>query len=175
MPAPSKRARFEAVVWPHRDAAFTLAHGLMRDEHDAADMVQESFLRAFQAFDGYRGGDSRSWLLTVVRNTCSTCRKKQARSRAASYDEDIHGCTDAGNPETLLLQKASVELVRSVLAELPAIFREVLVLREMEGFSYKKISGIADIPLGTVMSRLIRARARLQHGLAVKLGQEARP
>jgi RNA polymerase sigma-70 factor (ECF subfamily) len=170
---PSKRARFEAVVLPHLDAAYNLARWLMGNEHDTADVVQEAMLRAFQAFDGYRGGDSRSWLLAVVRNTCRTSLKKQARGRAASYDEEIHGYSDAFDPQALLLQKASVELVRAVLEELPPIFREVLVLREMEGLSYKEISETVDIPLGTVMSRLIRGRARLQQGLKERIGEES--
>jgi RNA polymerase sigma-70 factor (ECF subfamily) len=172
---PSKRALFEEVILPHLGAAYNLARWLTGDDHDAADVVQEAFLRAFRGFDRYRGGDSRSWLLAVVRNTCHTWLRKRARDTAASYDEELHGPSDAFNPETLLLQKASVELVHEVLADLPPTFREVVVLRELEGLSYKEIAAVTDVPLGTVMSRLTRARARLQECLAARLSKESPP
>jgi RNA polymerase sigma-70 factor (ECF subfamily) len=172
---PSKRARFEEVILPHLGAAYNLARWLTGDDHDAADVLQEAFLRAFRGFDGYRGGDGRSWLLAVVRNTCHTWLKKRARDSTASYDDETHGPSDAFNPETLLLRKASVELVRAALEELPPVFREILVLREMEGCSYKEIADVLDVPLGTVMSRLTRARVRLQQCLTGRLSEESRP
>jgi RNA polymerase sigma factor (sigma-70 family) len=172
---PSKRARFEEIILPHLGAAYNLARWLTGDDHDAADVVQEAFLRAFKGFDTYRGADGRAWLLAVVRNTCHTWLKKRARHVTASYDEEVHGPSDAFNPETLLVQKASVELVREVLEELPALIREVVVLRELEGLSYREIAAITDVPLGTVMSRLSRARARLRQCLTARLSKESRP
>jgi RNA polymerase sigma-70 factor (ECF subfamily) len=171
---PSKRERFEAIVLPHLGAAYNLAHWLTRDDHDAEDMVQEAYLRAFQFFDRFRGGDGRAWLLTVVRNTCYT-RLKQGRREEGmvSFDEDVHGVSTEPSPEQLLLQQASSEMVHAALAELPVEQREVIVLRELEGLSYKQISSIADVPLGTVMSRLTRARARLQQCLAERLSKES--
>jgi RNA polymerase sigma-70 factor (ECF subfamily) len=176
LPEPSKRARFEAVVLPHLDAAYNLAHWLTGDNHDAEDVVQEASLRAYRFFDQYRGGDSRSWLLAIVRNTCHTWLKKnRPGDLLVPYDEEQHGPSDAFNPEAALLQKASVEMVQEALEELPTVFREVAVLRELEGLSYKDIAAVTDVPMGTVMSRLTRARARLEHCLRERLGEEARP
>jgi RNA polymerase sigma-70 factor (ECF subfamily) len=172
---PNKRARFEQAVLQHLDAAYNLARWLTRDSHDAEDVVQEAYLRAYRFFDQYRGGDSRSWLLAIVRNTCHTWLKKNQPRDRVTYDEDLHGPSDALNPEAALLQKASVEMVREALEELPEVFREVAVLRELEGFSYKDIAAITGTPMGTVMSRLTRARARLEQCLRQRLGEESRP
>ncbi len=160
----SKLARFEQSILPHMDAAYNLAHWLTRNEHDAEDMVQEAYLRAYKFFDAFRGVDGRAWLLTIVRNTCYTwLQQNHSRDLATPFDEDIHSVeSDASNPATLMLQSADHQILRQALDELPVEFREVVVLRDLEGFSYKEIADIANIPPGTVMSRLARARERLK-------------
>jgi RNA polymerase sigma-70 factor (ECF subfamily) len=164
-------ARFEQSVLPHLDAAYNLARWLTRNPDDAQDMVQEAYLRAFKFFEGLRGADSRAWLLTIVRNTCySWLQQHRARDLAAPFDEDIHsGETGSGDPATLVLKSADEQMLKQALEELPAEFREVLVLRDLEGFSYKEIAEIAEIPPGTVMSRLARARERLKQLLCRRL------
>ena len=166
--------RFEQAILPHLDAAYNLARWLTRNDHDAVDVVQETYLRAWQHFGGFHGSDGRAWLMTIVRNTCYTfLERNRAHERTTTFDEDVHGSTaDAGNPERLLLQKEDQQVVRQALEALPVEFREVMVLRELEGLSYKEIAGIVGIPLGTVMSRLARARDRLQQGLAPHLKKE---
>ena len=159
-----KLARFEQAISPHVDAAYNLARWLTRNEHDAEDMVQEAYLRAFKFFDAFHGLDARAWLLTIVRNVCYTwLQQNRAHESATMFDEEIHsGETDSLNPATLALQSADQQLIRYALDQLPLEFREVVVLRELEGFSYKQIADIASIPTGTVMSRLARARERLK-------------
>jgi RNA polymerase sigma-70 factor (ECF subfamily) len=173
LPDPGKRARFEQVILPHLGAAYNLARWLTGDDHDADDVVQEAYLRAYRFFDTYRGGDSRSWLFSVVRNTCHTWLRKNRNRDMELYDDEQHGVCQAFNPEASLLRKASVELVRNALEELPLVFREVVILRELEGLSYHGIAAIADLPLGTVMSRLARGRARLEQYLAERLRKES--
>lgn len=170
-----KLGRFEQVVLPHLDAAHNLARWLTRNDHDAEDVVQESYLRAFRFFDGFHGGDARAWLLTIVRNTCFTwLHQNRPQEATTAFDEEIHSDPDeALNPEELLLQTADSRLLQKALEELPVKFREVLVLRELEGLSYKEIAEIAGIPLGTVMSSLARARRRLRHTLAGGLKKES--
>jgi RNA polymerase sigma-70 factor (ECF subfamily) len=157
------KARFEQAILPHLGAAYRLARWLTRNDHDAADVVQEAYLRACKFFGGFHGEDGRAWLLAVVRNTCLTwLRQHPARERLTPFDEQIHGTgSDAMNPERLFLQKAEAEMLRAALEELPAAYREVVILRELEGYSYKEIAAVADIPMGTVMSRLTRGRERL--------------
>lgn len=155
-------ARFEQTVVPHLDAAYNLSRWLTRNDTDAQDVVQEAYLRAFKFFGSYRGGDSRSWLLTIVRNTCYTwLQQNRARELTTEFDEEIHS-TESGNPETLLIESANRQLLKQALEELPVSFREVVILRELEGLSYKEIADITDVPVGTVMSRLARARKQLQ-------------
>ncbi len=161
-------ARFEESVLPQLGAAYNLARWLTRNEHDAQDLVQEALLRAFKGFQGFRGTDPRAWLLAIVRNGCYTwLRRGRAQEVTTPFDEEVH-TPDGGilNPERLVLREADTTRVRQALEELPVEFREVLVLREIEGLSYKEIATVADIPVGTVMSRLARARGRLQRGLA---------
>ncbi len=157
---------------PHFDAAYNLARWLTQSASDADDVVQESFLRAFTFFDSFRGGDGRAWLLSVVRNTCFTwLRKNRAYDVSVELDEHQHASGD-DNPEVLRLRESDAESVRDALEKLPAEFREVIVLREMEGMSYKEIADVAGIAIGTVMSRLARARKRLHDHLVVQ--QESR-
>lgn len=166
--------RFEQAVLPHLAAAYNLARWLTRNDQDAEDMVQEAYVRAFKYFTSFRGGDSRVWLLTIVRNTCYTWLQQQrAHELTTSFDEELHSAaSDALNPEKLLLQSFDTQLLREALEELPVEFREVVILRELEGFSYKEITAIASIPLGTVMSRLARARKRLQQDLVNRMNKE---
>ncbi len=169
-----KLARFEQAVMPHFDAAYNLARWLTRSSGDADDVVQEAYLRAFTFFDSFRGGDGRAWLFSIVRNTCYTwLRKNRAGDMMTEFDETAYS-TESSNPESLQLRRADAESVREALGKLPAEFREVLVLREMEELSYKEIADIAGIAIGTVMSRLSRARKRLHDHLAVAAGQESR-
>jgi RNA polymerase sigma factor (sigma-70 family) len=159
-----KRAEFEAAVLPHLDAAYNLARWLLRSEHEAEDVVQEAYVRALRFFGGFRGGDSRGWLLTIVRNVSYTwLRKRRPDQLNLSLDEELHGREDgARDPEGEVLRKADVRSVKQALETLPLELREVIVLRELEGLSYAEIASVAEIPLGTVMSRLSRARSRLR-------------
>ncbi|HKE55690.1 MAG TPA: sigma-70 family RNA polymerase sigma factor [Pyrinomonadaceae bacterium] len=174
MPEQSKVVRFEEIALPHLPAAYNLARWLVHNESDAEDVVQEAYLRAFKFFGGYYGGDSRSWLLTIVRNTCYTWLQQTRALRLAEPIEDNleEVGLDYANPEVLLLQNVDSQVVRSALQQLPVEFREVMVLREMEGLSYKEIANVVDVPLGTVMSRLARGRKRLQELLAQHMGKE---
>jgi RNA polymerase sigma factor (sigma-70 family) len=170
----TKRTRFEQAVLPHLDAAYNLARWLTRNDQDAEDVVQEACLRAFKFFGGFHGGASRAWLLAIVRNTCYTwLQHNRAHELTTTFDETIHDVAcDTLNPETLLLHRADAQVLRQALEALPVEFREVVILRELEGLSYKEIADIADIPLGTVMSRLARARKRLQRDLSDRISKE---
>ena len=163
----TKLADFEQAVLPHLRAAYNLARWLTRNQADAEDVVQEAYLRAFKYYGSFRGGDSRAWLLTIVRNTCYTwMQQNRARELESAFDEEMGSVvSDAANPETRLLSRIDSQLLKQALASLPLEFREVVVLRELEEMSYKEIAEIADVPLGTVMSRLARARKRLHQYL----------
>lgn len=172
----SKLAAFEAAVLPHIAAAFNLARWLTRNHHDAEDVVQEAYLRAFKSFEGFRGGnDGRSWLLTIVRNACYTrMRQDGTEESTAVFDEEIHTIEeDSATPETLLIEQADAEMLQRALEELPPEFREAIVLRELEGLSYKEMADVAGVPVGTIMSRLSRARARLEQRLTQPERKEA--
>ncbi len=162
-----KQARFEETIMPHLDAAFNLARWLTRNEHDAQDVVQDAFLRAFKFFEGFHGGNSRSWLLSIVRHTTYTWLQKNRRPELATvFDEEQHDVEDtASNPEVLLLKNADRQEIMKAVEELPVEFREAMILRELEGMSYGEIADMTDVPVGTVMSRLARARKRLQQSL----------
>jgi RNA polymerase sigma-70 factor, ECF subfamily len=176
VPETARRERFEQTVLPHLDAAYNLARWLTRNDQDAQDVTQEACLRAFRFFDGYQGGSLRAWLLTIVRNTCYTwLHQNRAPSSAEVFNEEIHSSEVPGNadPEMQALASADKETLRRGLEELPDVFREVIVLREIEGMSYKEIADVASVSLGTVMSRLARARIRLRQSLSVGLGKES--
>jgi len=159
-----KRRRFEAVALPHLAAAYNLARWITRNDHDAEDVVQEAYLRAFRSFDGFHGGDTRPWLLAIVRNTSiNSLKRRSPRSSAMSLDESANLlAADVAGPDERMLQAVNHELVCRALDELPEEFREVVVLREMEGLSYKEVAEVTDTPIGTVMSRLARGRKLLR-------------
>jgi RNA polymerase sigma-70 factor, ECF subfamily len=157
--------RFEALVLPHLDAAFNLARWLLRSGTDAEDAAQEAMLRAYRFFPGFRGGDVRAWLLQIVRNTCFTWMEKNRHGKdMTEFDEELHGSASP-TPESLAIAADSRGRLTEALEALPSRFREVIVLRELEGCSYKEIATITSIPIGTVMSTLSRARRQLQLAL----------
>ena len=164
-PAPDRHrtARFEACFLPHLDAAWNLARWLARSDADAEDALQESMLRALRYFDSFNGENPRVWLLAIVRNTTWTLiAKKPGQGVHESLDEDLHLLVDGGpTPEAIALVASDIAVLQSALDTLPARLREIVVLRELEGFSYKEIATITSLKIGTVMSRLARARERL--------------
>ena len=160
----SRLELFEDIVLPHLDAAHNLARWLMRNEDDAQDVVQESYLRAFRFFESYKGGDGKAWLLAIVRNTCRTWHGRQNRETGVvEFDEAVHnkGCTTPNQEETIV-QKERIHVLRTCIEALPPDFREVLIMRELEEMSYREIADATGLALGTVMSRLSRARKRLE-------------
>ena len=167
-------ASFEETMLPHMDAAHNLARWLLRNEEDARDIVQEAYLRAFKSFSGFHGSNGRAWLLTIVRNTSYTLLKKnRAVDLTTTFDEEIHPSgQDSVSPATMLERSENADLVREAMDKLPVDFREILVLRHLEGLSYNEIADIAQIPLGTVMSRLARARGKLKECLMARIGKE---
>jgi len=161
-------SEFEREVLPHLDAAYNLARFLMRNEQDAEDIVQQASLRAFRFFDNFRGENSRAWFLRIVRNTSFTVLKKNRPDEMnVVFDEELHGeqtpPMDAGVALDLAQDR---QTVRAAIEQLPPEFREAITLRELEGASYKEIADIAGVPIGTVMSRLARARRQLQEILS---------
>ena len=174
---PSELQRFEAVVLPHVDAAYGLARYLLRNDADADDVVQEAMLRALRYFGGFRGqSGGKAWVLTIVRNTAATWRRRWRRDASATeFDETIHSeGVEAEHPAAELARADSRETLAQALEGLPRELREVIVLREIEGLSYKEIGDVVDVPVGTVMSRLFRARKRLQAALTMATGDERR-
>jgi RNA polymerase sigma-70 factor (ECF subfamily) len=156
------RKRFERVVMPHLDAAFNLARWMVRSREDAEDVAQDAMVRAYRFFEGFHGGDARAWLLQIVRNVCYTwLEKNRAGDLMTEFDENVHAGQSA-TPETAAVAANQRDHLMRALESLPARSREVLVLRELEGCSYKEIGEITGIPIGTVMSSLARARERLQ-------------
>jgi RNA polymerase sigma-70 factor (ECF subfamily) len=165
--ARGKLSRFEEAILPHLDAAYNLARWLMRNDADADDALQDACLRALRFFAGFRGADGRVWLLAIVRNTCySKLKGNRGQQLEASYDEEAHGHGPEGaDPEGMLLRSLDAAALQRAVEALPEEFREVIVMRELEGLSYKEIAEVTETPIGTVMSRLARARARLQRSL----------
>jgi RNA polymerase sigma factor (sigma-70 family) len=170
-----KFSRFEQAILPHLDAAYNLARWLMRDENEAADAVQEACLRALRFIGGFRGGDGRLWLLAIVRNACySRLKRGASREDQTEFDDEIHSPeSEAANPEVLLERSRNSQTLRHALEELPEEFREVIVMRELEGMGYKEIAEVAGVPIGTVMSRLARTRERLRRALTATLPKES--
>jgi RNA polymerase sigma-70 factor (ECF subfamily) len=175
----TRLARFEQSVLPHLDAAYNLARWLTRNDHDAQDVVQEAFLRAFRFYEGMHGTDARPWLLTIVRNTGYSWLEKNRPGELVALDDSGAVSSDAqvagheapadSNPEVILLQSANRKLVNLALEELPVAYREVVVMREIEDLSYKEIASIAGIPIGTVMSRLARGREMLRRLIEIRM------
>jgi RNA polymerase sigma-70 factor (ECF subfamily) len=166
-----KQKRFELLAVPHLGAAYNLARWLTRNDHDAEDVVQEAYLRAFRFFDGFQGEDFRPWLLAIVRNTCMTWIQRNRRQhQTIPLDNPTPAlAADDPGPDSRLLLDASRELVQRALAELPLEYREAVVLREMEGLSYKEIAAVTGTAIGTVMSRLARGRKLLREKLVKRL------
>ena len=163
--AQSESSRFEQTMLSHLDAAYNLARWLTRNDTDAEDVVQEAYLRAFKFFGGFHGDNSRAWLLKIIRNTCYTwLQQNRAHELTIEFDEKLHS-GESDTPEIIVLANVNTHLLKHALEALPPEFREAVILRELEGFSYKEIAVIADVPVGTVMSRLARARKRLQQCL----------
>lgn len=162
-----QRLLFEQTILPHLDAAYNLARWIMGNDQDAEDMVQEAYLRAYQYFVGFQGGSSRAWLLTIVRNTCYTwLRQNRAQGLVVELEDELQDDhTESINPEKMLQLHANRQHLLAALEKLPTEFRELIVLRELEEMSYKEIAGVAGIPIGTVMSRLARARQQLKRCL----------
>ena len=162
---------------PHLNDAYTLARYLTRNDHDAEDVVQDALLRAFTYRHTYRGesaGSARAWLLAIVRNTAFSWRRRGNRVETSTeFDETQHSESVADqHPETAMLRGATRDAIRTALDQLPIEFREVIILREVEGLSYQEIGEVAGVPVGTVMSRLSRARNRLQQALRQETGRE---
>jgi len=174
-----QREQFTQLVMPHLDAAYNLARWLVRNPQDAEDLAQEAMLRAVRFFSGFRGGDPRSWLLTIVRHTCySWLTRNRAAELAEAFDEEAHSATTSeasvnaagssqyySSPEAQVIAQSEAGRLRRGLDSLPVVFREAVVLRELEGMSYKEIAEISGVSIGTVMSRIARGRERLREAL----------
>ena len=169
----TRLSEFERAVLPHLDDAYNLARFLMRNDQDAEDVVQEASLRAFRLFEGFRGDNCRAWFLSIIRKTAFTVSQRHRSDETkATFDEELHRpvspVLDAG---AALGQAPDRETVRAAIEQLPAEFREAIVLRELESCSYKEIADIAGAPIGTIISRLSRARLQLQTLLSKSYGK----
>ncbi|ACA19118.1 RNA polymerase, sigma-24 subunit, ECF subfamily [Methylobacterium sp. 4-46] len=172
------RALFDATVLPHLDAAYSLARFLARDADAAEDIVQEAMLRAFRGFDGFRGGDARAWLLAIVRNCARSWAAARPRAAAGAAEEggpEDPWDREAETPEASLARGDEIAAVRALVAALPEPFRETLVLRELEDLSYRDVAAVTGVPVGTVMSRLARARALFGAAWRRRFGEESLP
>jgi RNA polymerase sigma-70 factor (ECF subfamily) len=167
---------FDQVVLPHLDAAYNLARWLVRNSHDAEDVVQEACLRAVKFFEGYREGNSRAWFLRIVRNTAySFLEKKRPAELAEEFDETVHGpAAESLDAEAVLVQGVESRMLQEALEGLPVKCREALILRELEELSYKEIAEVMGVPIGTVMSSLARGRAQLRESLLRGRDKEVR-
>ncbi len=166
--------QFEEVFLPHLDAAYNLACWLLRNDQDAEDCVQDAYLRAYKAYPRFRGGDGKAWFMTIVRNVCYTAIKKlRAHETPEPFDEAIHCTTDDVMKSEEFRQKANAETLQQGLEKLSPEFREIIVLHDLQGHSYKEIAAIIGIPIGTVMSRLARAREKLRAEIIASSGKES--
>jgi RNA polymerase sigma factor (sigma-70 family) len=172
----AKLENFEEIILPHLNASYNLARWLLRNDQDAQDAVQEASLRAFRFFDGYRGGDAKAWLLAIVRNTCLSWRQRSQRDMSdVLFDELAHSArVEAPNAEERMVDDDRMVALRNCIEALPANQREILILREFEEMSYKQIAETASLPVGTVMSRLARARQRLEECVGRRQGGAAK-
>jgi len=186
LPDPHKRIEFEHIVLPHLDAAHNFARWLVGHPHDAEELTQDAIVRAYRFYESFRGGSARAWLLTIVRNTCYEWMQTHRRREPANLFDEEHYTGDSAqvsaanvamsqSPETILLNKLEGEMLERELAGLPEKFREVLVLRELEGLSYQEITEVTAVPAGTVMSRLSRGRRMLHERLMQRLAEETAP
>ena len=167
MPKPT--GFFDQNISPHLRAAYNFARWLVRNDHDAEDIVQESFMKAFAAADEFRGNDTRVWLFTIVRNTTINLLRRRRSERAVQWREEMPEPVDnREDPESQMISRSRRARIRGAVAALPEDFREALVLREFEGLSYKEIASVINTPIGTVMSRLSRARALLLEDLTTE-------
>ena len=156
---PIASERFEDVVLPHLDAAYRLARWLIRNEHDAEDIVQEASVRALRDFRTFEGRNARAWFLRIVRNSCWSWRAQAMKTSTEVFDEHQHnGAQFTCDPETLPLHAADASLIDETLKDLPGLFRELLVLRELEGLSYQELADVLEVPIETVVSGLSRTR-----------------
>jgi RNA polymerase sigma-70 factor (ECF subfamily) len=179
LPDETNAVDFERAFLPHLDAAYNLARWLVRNESDASDVVQESYLRALRFAPRFRGGDPRAWILAIVRNTAFTWLRRNRRpGSAVEFDENLHGesvetggDSGASGLEADALKRADATIIRAALEELAIGFREVIVMRDVEGLSYKEIASAIDAPIGTVMSRLARAREKLARSLKERMAR----
>jgi RNA polymerase sigma-70 factor (ECF subfamily) len=174
--APATRESFDEVVLPHLGAGRALARWLVRNEHDAEDVVQEASLRAFRYFRTFAGGDGRAWFLRIVRNACWDWRDRLAQSPTDAFDEELHsGDQSAFDPEAQVLRTDDGRLLEHAMGALPDRFRELLVRRELDGLSYREVADVMDVPIGTVMSGLSRARQALRVALNNELKRSGLP
>jgi RNA polymerase sigma-70 factor (ECF subfamily) len=174
--APVVGQSFDDVVLPHLDTAYRLARWLLGNEHDAEDAVQDASVRAFRYFRTFAGGDGRAWFLRIVRNICYGSRGRRFQATTDPFDEALHSSArPSSNPETLLLQTDDARLLARAMRNLPARSRELLVLRDLEGLSYRELTEVMGIPIGTVMSGLSRARQALRGALDNELKRSGVP
>ena len=166
--ADDRTRRFELLAMPHLDAAFNLARWLAGNTADAEDVVQDAYLRAFRYLDAFRGDNFRVWLLTIVRNSFLDWLKENRSGRQLFQPapDDMDWADPAPSAEAMLLDRVDSETLNTLVAQLPAEYREILILREIEDFSYKDIASVTGVPAGTVMSRLSRARSALRKAWA---------
>ncbi len=167
---------FEEVMLPHLPSAYNLARWLLRNDHDAEDSVQEAYLKAFRVFERFHGDDGRAWVLTIVRHVCyDRLRRTRGMEPPEPFDEALHSVNVIEQPAYETLRSAGSAHLQAALDALPESMREVIVLHELEGLAYRDVAEVAGIPLGTVMSRLARARQRLQEEVLRRVQQESRP
>jgi RNA polymerase sigma-70 factor (ECF subfamily) len=167
------RQRFEELFLPHMEAAYNLARWLVRNDQEAEDCVQNAYLRAFKAFPRFRGDNGKAWLMTIVRNVCYTAiEKMRSHETPEPFDEELHSATTEGAQKEAIEQKADGETIQRGLERLTPEFREMIVLHDLQGHAYKDIAAIVGIPIGTVMSRLARAREKLRIEIVACRGKE---